>query len=159
MININNLDEKDKNLLFYFFQKRKLFNEFIEQNKLKIFTCPSCGYPTLSERGAYEICGVCNWEDDNQDDDEADKVWGGPNGELSLTENRLIIGRIIDSEKMFTSIKINPIKTIEIIKEFEDKLQKIQKRMTGNENLQHPIWEEWKKVEKDLQVELSKMNY
>lgn len=159
MININNLDEKDKNLLFYFFQKRKLFNEFIEQNKLKIFTCPGCGYPTLSERGAYEICGVCNWEDDNQDDDEADKVWGGPNGELSLTENRLIIGRIIDSEKICTSKKINPIKTIEIIKEFEEKLQKIQKRMTGNENLQHPIWEEWKKVEKDLQVELSKMNY
>ena len=158
MINIINLDEKDKKLLSYFFEKRKLFNKFIEKNKLNIYTCPGCGYPTLSERGTYEICGVCKWEDDNQEDDEADKVWGGPNGELSLTENRIIIGRIIDSEKMFTSKKINPIETIEIIKEFENRLQKIQKGMSGNENLQNPIWEEWKKVEKDLQVELSKIN-
>ena len=27
-------------------------------------TCPCCGYITLSERGTYEICPVCYWEDD-----------------------------------------------------------------------------------------------
>jgi hypothetical protein len=39
-------------------------------------------------RGAYQICKVCSWEDDGQDDHDADEVRGGPNGLLSLTEAR-----------------------------------------------------------------------
>ncbi|MGW4819347.1 CPCC family cysteine-rich protein [Streptomyces sp. NPDC004227] len=31
---------------------------------------------------------VCFWEDDGQDDHDADRVRGGPNGRLSLTEAR-----------------------------------------------------------------------
>ena len=33
----------------------------------------------------YDICPVCFWEDDGQDDHDADVVRGGPNGSLSLT--------------------------------------------------------------------------
>src|SRR5262245_21961431 len=51
--------------------------------------CPVCGCKTLGERGGYEICPVCFWEDDGQDDQSADEVWGGPNGSLSLTEARV----------------------------------------------------------------------
>ena len=50
--------------------------------------CPCCGCKTLSERGAYEICAVCFWEDDGQDDYDADVVRGGPNGALTLTKAR-----------------------------------------------------------------------
>ncbi|MFJ8072319.1 CPCC family cysteine-rich protein [Peribacillus sp. NPDC096447] len=50
--------------------------------------CPCCGFPTLDERGGYDICELCNWEDDGQDDLYADEVWGGPNGDYSLTEAR-----------------------------------------------------------------------
>lgn len=48
--------------------------------------CPCCGYRTLNERAAYEICPICWWEDDGQDDADADAdtVRGGPNGEYSL---------------------------------------------------------------------------
>jgi hypothetical protein len=53
------------------------------------FTCPCCGYPTLEERGIYEICFLCWWEDDGQDDRDADEVRGGPNGRYSLTQARL----------------------------------------------------------------------
>jgi hypothetical protein len=30
------------------------------------FHCPCCRYPTLSEQppGTFEICGICDWEDD-----------------------------------------------------------------------------------------------
>ncbi len=52
------------------------------------YACPCCGYITLSERGGYEICPVCFWEDDGQDDKDADRVRGGPNQRLSLTEAR-----------------------------------------------------------------------
>ncbi len=53
------------------------------------YTCPCCGNRTLAERGGHEICPVCFWEDDGQDDGDADTVRGGPNGRLSLTQARL----------------------------------------------------------------------
>lgn len=52
------------------------------------FLCPCCFLPTLEERGGYEICLACFWEDDGQDDRRADEVWGGPNGRYSLSEAR-----------------------------------------------------------------------
>ena len=52
------------------------------------YECPCCGYVTLEERGGYDICPVCFWEDDGQDDHDADDVRGGPNYTLSLTAAR-----------------------------------------------------------------------
>jgi hypothetical protein len=54
----------------------------------RLVVCPCCGYPTLSARGNYDICGLCWWEDDGQDDAAADDVAGGPNSDYSLTEAR-----------------------------------------------------------------------
>jgi hypothetical protein len=52
------------------------------------YSCPCCGFLTLDERGAYDFCAVCFWEDDGQDDHDASVVRGGPNGNLSLTGAR-----------------------------------------------------------------------
>jgi hypothetical protein len=52
------------------------------------YHCPCCGYRTLYERGGYDICQVCFWEDDGQDNHDADEVRGGPNHTLSLSEAR-----------------------------------------------------------------------
>ena len=49
---------------------------------------------TLQTRGAYEICSVCFWEDDGQDNHDADDVRGGPNRELSLAQARENFRRI-----------------------------------------------------------------
>jgi hypothetical protein len=54
----------------------------------KTYRCPCCGYKTLHARAADEICPVCFWEDDGQDDHDAEEVRGGPNGSLSLREAR-----------------------------------------------------------------------
>jgi len=56
--------------------------------KRPTYRCPCCGCLTLCGRGGYEICPVCFWEDDGQDDHDADEVRGGPNAELSLTQAR-----------------------------------------------------------------------
>jgi Cysteine-rich CPCC len=50
--------------------------------------CPCCHYKTLESRGQYDICPVCFWEDDGQDDANADidQVFG-PN-HMSLTQGR-----------------------------------------------------------------------
>ncbi|HEY5994269.1 MAG TPA: CPCC family cysteine-rich protein [Gallionellaceae bacterium] len=39
--------------------------------KISRFSCPCCGYPTLDSRAGYDICRLCNWEDDGQDDADA----------------------------------------------------------------------------------------
>jgi hypothetical protein len=57
----------------------------IESKPGVTFRCPCCGSKTLDMRGGFEICPVCFWEDDGQDDHDADVVRGGPNGKLSLT--------------------------------------------------------------------------
>ncbi|MDX1456663.1 MAG: CPCC family cysteine-rich protein [Marinobacter sp.] len=49
--------------------------------------CPCCDYITLAERGSYQICPVCFWEDDGQDLDELD-VASGPNRGMTLREGR-----------------------------------------------------------------------
>ncbi len=48
--------------------------------------CPVCGEHTLNERGAYEICSVCGWEDDPAQAADPDFA-GGANRE-SLTQAR-----------------------------------------------------------------------
>jgi hypothetical protein len=49
---------------------------------------PLLRQPDAHSRGDYEICKVCFWEDDGQDDHDADVVRGGPNRSLSLTDGR-----------------------------------------------------------------------
>ncbi|MFN7948415.1 MAG: CPCC family cysteine-rich protein [Blastocatellia bacterium] len=81
-----------------FWIRRKFFDSYgnrpneqkanLPPNGIRL-TCPCCGYPTLGERGAFEICFLCDWEDDGQDDLGADEIRGGPNQDYSLTEARL----------------------------------------------------------------------
>lgn len=52
-----------------------------------LYACPCCGYATLNEVAGFEICRLCRWEDDGQDDPQADEAWGGPNAG-SLSEAR-----------------------------------------------------------------------
>ena len=49
--------------------------------------CPCCGYATLTARGLYDLCPVCFWEDDGQDNADADEERGRPNP-VSLLEGR-----------------------------------------------------------------------
>ncbi|HEY7767429.1 CPCC family cysteine-rich protein [Longimicrobium sp.] len=53
-----------------------------------LYPCHCCGFHTLSEaeRGTYEICRVCGWEDDGAQSDDPD-YRGGANTE-SLNEAR-----------------------------------------------------------------------
>ena len=52
------------------------------------FACPCCGRPSLFVPAEYDICPICFWEDDGQDDPNAAEVWGGPNRDYSLAEAR-----------------------------------------------------------------------
>jgi hypothetical protein len=52
------------------------------------YRCPCCGYKTLDAPGALQLCPVCWWEDDGQEDSDASEVRLTVNGQLSLNEAR-----------------------------------------------------------------------
>jgi hypothetical protein len=68
----------------------RLENQSVQREKVAggKYACPCCGHLTLDDRGGFDICPVCFWEDDGQDNADADICRGGPNGTLSLTQAR-----------------------------------------------------------------------
>lgn len=67
---------------------RNLFNTCITKNKINLFTCPCCWFPTIEEKNSFEICFICNWEDDWQDDNNQFEILWWPNWNLSLNDAR-----------------------------------------------------------------------
>jgi hypothetical protein len=51
--------------------------------------CPCCGFRTLKKLANDDICPVCYWHDDGQNDENANEVLGGPNLDLSLAVARV----------------------------------------------------------------------
>lgn len=100
----------------------------------KRFPCPCCGYPTLTAQNEWEICILCHWEDDGQDDSSANQILGGPNGKYSLTMARKNFEKYLimyspDSDTRIVpedwpgerSIKASLIKSFEKLKNTIDK--------------------------------------
>ena len=56
---------------------------------LKLYACPCCGVNSLTERGGWDICPICWWEDDGTDNEEASLYFSGPNNGLQLTAARI----------------------------------------------------------------------
>jgi len=67
----------------------------------RCYRCPCCRYKTLHGRGDFEICPVCFWEDDGQDDHDPDDIRGGPNYHVSLTQARQNYQQIGATEARF----------------------------------------------------------
>jgi hypothetical protein len=146
--NISNLDKSQRLILTDFYQRRKLFDNYLTENKINIYTCPGCGYPTLKERGGYEICCVCNWEDDNQDNQEADEIWGGPNAELSLTESRLLIGKKLKEivETSGGEINASPSIVLDILSSHNKNISELFKGISNDAESNHPIFKDYKEI-------------
>ncbi len=70
-------------------------------NMKKGYPCPCCGYLTMSDsnRGTFEICPVCFWEDD--DVQFTDINYEGGANELSLRESRQNFKKFGASSKEF----------------------------------------------------------
>jgi len=122
--------------------------------KLNRVTCPCCGYPTLEERGNYDICDLCNWEDDGRDDEDSSKSLGGPNGGYSLDEARENFKkyRIMYSPDNNTTITHGDSEERE---ELKIKLVSIFDRMISGNNISE-LWKQALKIEKGLEQELAR---
>ena len=70
-------------------ERVKFWGDYIKRNRLRnTDVCPSCGYPFVNGQ-SYDICQLCNWEDDGAD---PDAFTGGPN-RITLNESRIEIYR------------------------------------------------------------------
>lgn len=152
----SDLSEEQQSILADFYERRKLFDNYLFENHIDLHTCPGCGYPTLTERGGYEICSVCNWEDDNQDDKEADEIRGGPNSNLSLTENRLNIGKELKeiAEQTAGRINTNPAMVLNILSRHDAKIDLLLKTVPGDADIHHPVFQQYKQEGQELLKQL-----
>lgn len=132
------LSAEDRSILSAFSSRRQAFDRYLLQHGIQLFTCPGCGYPTLTERGTGDYCIVCSWEDDGQDDSAADEERGGPNGDLSLTENRLGIGGLLQAKAAEQSgiINTDPQEVLPILQQFNEQLGALMDQAAGQENME-----------------------
>lgn len=86
------------------------------------YLCPCCFMPTLSARAAYEVCEICDWEDDGQDSDDAGIVRGGPNGDYSLREAR---NNFVQHFTMYRPADTRPFTFEQMDRRFKEQLHTI----------------------------------
>lgn len=74
-----------------FAERRKLFEAYLRSTDAWVVklrprelksTCPCCAFPTLGERGENDICPLCKWQDD------IDEEKSGANGDYTIQEAR-----------------------------------------------------------------------
>jgi len=154
----------DAEILAAFHVRRAHYDTYLEANDIRLHTCPGCGFPSLTKRGEFLICSICFWEDDGQDDN-ADSILSGllegieisgPDGSLTLRQNRINIGYIleINAELVDGEIDLDTARVLKTIAFYQQRREEIEDRMTGDEPPYDHIWIEWKEVRKDLQMAL-----
>ena len=83
-----------------------------------LFACPCCGYATLQEHSSFEICEICFWQDDGQDDPHSSEKWGGPN-HVSLGQARENFMTFGAAEKKSLKFVRAPNEQDELIRAFQ----------------------------------------
>lgn len=124
--------------------------------KFTRYTCPCCGYPTLVSRAHYDICQLCDWEDDGQDEDNLAEFNGGPNGCYSLAQARENFSQYHTMYSPDNNTSLSGGDSAErlrlkreLISVFEQLLQ-----AQGNENI--TFWQQAIKIERQLHNELKR---
>lgn len=149
----------DKRILDAFRARRKYFADKLIHEKMprRFFTCPSCGFPTLNEKGSYEICTICDWEDDGQDDANAGQTLGGPN-KMSLTESRIAIGRELKSlaDSLHGTIVSDPDQFFSILNKHEERMELAESKIKNDADMNDPAWVNWRRTRELIKRELIK---
>ncbi|MEQ1734270.1 MAG: CPCC family cysteine-rich protein [Bacteroidia bacterium] len=160
-IDITVLSVTDNELLNTVALRRITLNAYIAQHTIPACTCPSCGFATLTHRGHYELCDVCDWEDDNQDDATAHEVWGGPNSNLSLTESRILISKELAmlAHTLNGVIMSNPVAIFTVLNNHKTRMINFKAaNKTQNNDMGSPYWEAFKQEQQKVKTDLIIIN-
>lgn len=91
----------------------------------------------------WDICVLCNWEDDGQTDIDADRVRGGPNGKYSLTQARenfkkyLVMYSPDNDTRIMSGNWPGELETKQLLVKCFEKL-----KATDDESIKQSIWQE-----------------
>lgn len=99
--------------------------------RLLKYTCPCCGYKTLDEPaiGTFDICELCDWEDDLVQNSDPDYE-GGANGICLREAQHYFINKAIDPQEF---IKDSAWKILESLsKESHSKICKTNITVNSN---------------------------
>ena len=105
------------------------------------YGCPCCKYKTLRGRAGFEICPVCYWEDDGQDEHDADDVRGGPNGDLSLRRAQDNYRRFQACEARFVANVRAPLPEERVASNAVPGIIRPVNELTVAEVQAYPVWE------------------
>lgn len=85
------LTADDHELLAAFQRRRDGHDQALAASNIiyNMHTCPVCGFPTLDERGDYEVCVVCLWEDDGEGTSARDLTRVAPPNCTSMLQERV----------------------------------------------------------------------
>ncbi|HSZ71541.1 MAG TPA: CPCC family cysteine-rich protein [Cytophagaceae bacterium] len=152
------LSSADQQLLLEFEERRMRMDHFLRQRGLRLFTCPSCGFPTLYDKAAFEYCDFCDWRDDGQDDPEADEVLQGSNGDISLTEHRIEFGYYIQEleHTLNGTLVSDPQEVIDILEKHKVRMDTFQENNSMNVEDDHPVWAAWQEEKNKIRLDLIK---
>lgn len=152
------LTPEDKAILADFAERRKSFDQYLRDQDLKLFTCPACGFPTLTVRGDYENCSVCLWEDDAQDDATADRISSGANPFLSLTQYRLTVGYMLKERAGRLQGKVNDHagEVIAILTAHNKRMEMLRSNIPKTADRSDPLWAEYEQASLKILDELIK---
>ncbi len=122
--------------------ERKPFRSVIAATEREpTYGCPCCKYRTLRGRAGFEICPVCYWEDDGQDEHDADVVRGGPNGDLSLRKAQDNYRRFQACEARSVAHVRAPLPEEQVASEAMPGIIKPVDELTAADVQAHPVWE------------------
>ena len=79
--------------MFFASARHLLYRKSVHPGMDTLYRCPCCGYRTLTAPETLQLCPVCWWEDDGQEDRDAAGVRLTVNGDLSLQEARTYFQR------------------------------------------------------------------
>ena len=164
-MNIEMMNTKmNTNMNIQFSTRRQFFDSYAERHieqkatfqiPVNRFSCPCCGFPTLSSRGDYELCRLCCWEDDGQDTFNAGEILGGFNHDYSLASARRNFERYLT---IYTPENDTRDENVESERERELKLNLISAfgKIMNEPNVEElkRLWKEVDKIEKAIDKEI-----
>lgn len=76
-----------------FKKRRAFFKKHLAMYHLQKYVCESCGFPTFKDEGAYDICCICDWEDNGYNDKHENWPNHCAHEKLTLTDYRIQSGK------------------------------------------------------------------
>ncbi len=89
---------------------------------MTLYTCKCCWFKTLDSIWQYDICNICDWEDDYYQSENINSAWGANKISLSNCQSKILKNIPIEIKEMNWYIRDKEWKPLVKIKESKTSL-------------------------------------